>query len=128
MSRVSDKHIVENYTISTPGDPRSEVSFALLDGVGSPANVTGLAFSNASTRAFSAVVSVVIDAATDLYEVFHIDAIQRGSDWAMNYTSVGDDSGVEFSITNAGQVQYTSLAYTTFVSGTLKARVFTTSV
>lgn len=128
MSLIKDKTLVENYTIASTGDMRSEVSTTLSNNISTPTDITGLLFPNASVRSFSAQVSVAIDATADLYEVFTIDAIQRTSDWVMNHTSVGDDSGVTFSITTSGQLQYTSQNLAGHVSTTLRSRSFTTSV
>ncbi len=91
-------------------------------------DVTGFAFSNASVRSFDALVSVTVDATSDLFEVFKISAVQRGADWQMSQSSSGDTSGVVFSITNSGQVQYISSNYAGFSSLTMKIRADVTSV
>lgn len=106
----------------------SETSFSLANNQASPANVTGLAFSNATARSFRVHASVIIDATTDLFEVYELSGIQKGSSWDMSQTSTGDDAGLTFSITNAGQIQYTSTNNAGFVSGTLKFRAITTTV
>ena len=103
-------------------------SFTLANNQAAPADITGFAFSNASVRAFKAIASVYIDATADLFEMFEILAIQRGADWALTTTATGDVSGVTFSITNAGQVQYTSANYTGFSTGYIKFRAWVTSV
>ena len=92
------------------------------------ADVTGFSFSNGVVRGFSAVATVYIDATTSLYEKFQLDAIQKGSDWFMSINSEGDNSSVIFSITNTGQLRYTSANYSGFVSGVIKFRAITTSV
>jgi hypothetical protein len=105
-----------------------ETSFAAANNQSAPANVTGLAFANGTVRSFKALVSVYIDATGDLFEVFELFGIQKGSDWDMSVMSTGDDSNVEFTITSAGQVQYTSGNESGFVSNTIKFRADTTSV
>lgn len=105
-----------------------EVSFSLANNQSSAANVTGVAFNNANTRSAEILISVFIDATADLYEQIKIFAIQRASDWIISEIRVGDNSGVEFSMTASGQLQYTTLNYAGFSSGTLKARAITTSV
>ena len=112
---------------SSTGDI-DETSFAGANNVAAAANVTGLAFANGTVRSFSAQVSVFVDAASDLYEVFDLKGIQRGADWVMSSPSTGDESLVNFTITTAGQVQYTSGNYTTFVSLEIKFRATVTSV
>jgi len=103
-------------------------SFSAANNQSSAANVTGFAFANGTTRAFSAIVSVTIIATSNLYETFEIKGIQKDSDWAINYDAVGDASGVVFSITSSGQLQYTSTNISGFTSSTIKFRAQTTTV
>lgn len=105
-----------------------ETSFSLTNNQSSAADVTGFAFANASVRSFEALVSVEIDATADLFETFQIKGIQKGSDWDMSYSSTGDNSGVIFSITSAGQLQYQSTNNAGFSSGKIKFRAITTTV
>ena len=105
-----------------------ETSFSLADNQASAANVTGFAFANASVRAFEALVSVEIDATANLYQSYKLYGIQKDSDWDLGIgNSIGDDSGVLFSITTAGQIQYTSISYAGFSSGTIKFRAISVS-
>lgn len=116
-----------NFIPPSDGDI-AETSFSIADGQGTPANVTGFAFNNASVRSFKAIVSITIDATADLYEQVELHAIQKSASWEMSSSSVGDDSDVLFTITPSGQIQYTSATYPGFVSGTLKFRAFVTGV
>jgi hypothetical protein len=104
----------------------AETSFSLANNQVAAANVTGLAFSSA-VRSFEALVSVEVDAASDLFEVFKIYGIRRGADWQMSVEATGDDSLVAFTITSGGQVTYTSGSYASFVSATAKFRAITTT-
>lgn len=106
----------------------SPTSFSGANNQSAAANVTGLAFANGSVRAFDAMVSVFVNATSSLYEDFRIHAIQRGADWQMDYESVGDASGVAFTITTAGQVQYTSTNNAGFTALTMKFRAWTLPV
>lgn len=78
--------------------------------------ITGFAFANASVRGFRAVVSIYVDATTDLFATYDIIGVQKSGSWAINYTYVGDYTNITFSITNAGQLTYTSSTTTGFVS------------
>lgn len=127
MSKIKDKFLFTQYSIASSGDIREEASFSLSNNVSSPASITGFAFANASVRSFKAHVSVEIDATADLFEVFEIMGIQRGSDWSMNASSVGDSTGVIFSIDTSGQLKYTCSNYAGFSSGTIRFRAITTS-
>jgi hypothetical protein len=115
------------YQLKSAGDI-SETSFLLTNNQAVAANITGLAFNNAATRSFTALISIYINATSSLYEQITIEGIQKGSSWDISVSNVGDNSGISFSITNAGQIQYTSINYTGFVSGVIKFRAITTSV
>jgi hypothetical protein len=115
------------YNLKSQGDI-SETSFSLTNNQSTLANITGLSFSNALVRSFTSVISVEISASSNLYEIFTINGIQKDSEWSISTSSTGDISGIEFSITNTGQIQYTSLDYTGFISGIIKFKAFTTSV
>jgi trimeric autotransporter adhesin len=72
-------------------------------------NVDGLSFSNTDTRSFTVNLSVSIESSGgNLYETFVLDGTQNNSQWSLYTTSYGDNSGIVFSITNLGQIQYTS--------------------
>jgi hypothetical protein len=124
-SNIQDQ--LDALPIASAGD-LNQTSFATANNQSSAANVTGFAFANASVRSFKAQVSVAIDATADLFEVFELLGVQRGSDWALAVASTGDDSGIVFSITNAGQVQYTSTNVSGFSSGVMKFRAQVTNV
>lgn len=116
-----------NTTTQSAGDI-GETSFSAANNQSAAANVTGLAFANATVRSFQAIVSVFVNATSSLYEQFTLYGIQKGAAWEMSATTVGDASGFTFSITTAGQVQYTDSNYTGFTAATVKFRAITTSV
>jgi hypothetical protein len=115
------------YNLKSAGDI-SEGSFSLANNEPLATSITGFAFDNGIVRSFEAQVSIKIDATSDLFEEIKMSGIQKGSSWEISLQSTGDESGVQFSITNAGQIQYTSPNYSGFVSGTIKFRALTTSV
>lgn len=127
LKSMTRANFLSGVPIGSAGDI-NETSFSAADNQSSVADVTGLAFANGVVRSFKAYVSVTLDATADLFEAFELQGIQKGASWDMSVSSVGDDSGLVFSITNAGQVQYTSLAKAGFVSNTVKFRAITTSV
>ena len=104
-----------------------EGSAALANNQAAPANVDGLVFANADVRAFDALVAVEIDATADLYELFTLRGIQIASGWTLDSDAVGDTSGVAFTITSAGQVQYTSTNASGYVSSVCKYKAITLS-
>lgn len=102
---------------NTQGSDKVLSRFPGANNVVTPTDVTGL--SGSGSEAFHALVKVTVDATVDLYESFVLHAVKKGSTWELTDTGVGDDSGVIFSITSAGQIQYTSSSYTGFVSLTI---------
>jgi hypothetical protein len=72
--------------------------------VSTPTNVSGLLF---NTYAFTAKIVVRVNG-TNLYEYFNMDGINTNSGWVIFTDSVGDLSGLTFSITSGGQIQYVS--------------------
>lgn len=98
-------------------------SFTVANNVGSATNVAGLSFDTASVR--SAIVSYSIyrnSTTTEMSEVGQIMITYKSTaatwELAQNYAGT---SGVTFTITNAGQIQYTSTNFSgTGYSGKLK--------
>lgn len=113
---------ISSLALAIAGDI-SQASFTAADNQAAAADVTGFAFANATVRSFDAIVSIVRGAT---YAQYKINGIQRAADWAMTQSYVGDDTGITFTITTAGQVQYTSTS--TGSTGLLKIRAFVTSV
>jgi hypothetical protein len=113
----------------SPGDI-GETAFSAADNQASAANITGFAFANATVRSFEAIVSFFLNATTPKYATYKILGIQKASSWEIDQSFVGDGStaGLVFSITSAGQLQYTSTASPGFVANTIKFRAQTTSV
>ena len=100
-----------------------ETSFNASDNQSSPADVTGLNFTNASVRAFECLLKVSRGTSHTVYKIL---GIQKDASWELDQTIIGDATGLTFSITNAGQVQYTST--NTGSGATLKFRAFVLSV
>jgi hypothetical protein len=127
LKKMTRANFLSGIPVGSAGDI-NETSFSAANNQVAAANVTGLAFANATVRSFDAQVSVAIDATASLFETFNLRGIQKGASWDMAVVSNGDDSGIVFSITNAGQVQYTSTNEAGFVSNTVKFRAITTTV
>lgn len=117
----------QDITTGSPGDIQ-ETQFLGANNVTVPANVVGLTFSNAAVRSFEVLASVKVDASSDLFEQVSLQGIQKNGSWELSQEGTGDESLVLFSITSAGQVQYTSGDYTSFVELEIRFRAATTSV
>lgn len=100
-------------------------TFAITNNQSTPANVTGFSFSNGTVFGFDALVVVYIVADTSKYEVYKLLGIQKTGGWDMSYITTGDSSGVVFTITSVGQIQYTSPNSSGFSSGAIKFRATT---
>ena len=127
LRKMTRANFLSGIPLTSAGDI-NETSFSAANNQVVAANVTGLAFAAGVVRSFNALVSVSIDATSDLYESFELHGTQLTSGFVMSVSSVGDDSGVVFSITSAGQVQYTSTNQAGFVSDTIKFRSVTTTI
>lgn len=126
LKSTTKAQLFAGYALSSPGDI-TETSFSAANNQVSPANITGFAFANASVRSFAATVSINLQASSSLYAEYSLRGIQRGANWSMSQDYEGDDTGVTFTITTAGQIQYTSGNSAGFTSDTIKFRAITTS-
>ena len=100
-------------------------SFVASNNVSSAVNVTNLVFVNLSVRSFVAQISVSIlrSSGGDLYELFTLEGHQSSSGWTLYKSSLGDISGVVFTITSLGQIQYTSSNVSNWSSSTFRYSV-----
>jgi hypothetical protein len=110
----------------------TEQSFYANNNQITPASVTGFSFSNTITRYIQAIVSVYITTTNinnNLAAGYEIKAIQNNNKWCLQSTFIGDkDIGVQFCITNTGQIVYTSTNIINWVSTLIKFRANTTSI
>lgn len=127
LKSMTRANFLSGFPQASAGDI-NETSFSIANNQASPADVTGLAFANATVRSFKVLVSVTIDATSGLFESFELLGIQKGASWDMAQSATGDSSQIVFSITNAGQIQYVSGNYAGFSSGVIKFRAITTTV
>ena len=86
-----------------------ETSFTFANGQSSAANVTGLSFSSSSYKSVEATVAYrrKTDSSTafgiaKLYAFYRDDTAA----WDLDWVEHGDPSGITFSITSGGQIQY----------------------
>jgi hypothetical protein len=108
------------YVITASTDDLKRTSFSIVDNQSSPANITGLKFNNGLTRGFNVQITIERDSTWAQYD---LKGIRKNGHWDMSQEYVGDSTGVSFSITNSGQLQYTST--NTGFSGTLLFRAQT---
>ena len=122
---------VNNVDMSpNPSDIVKELMFTAGNNVSAAEDITGFLFGS-SVRAFEALVSVTILTTDDLdnrYALYQLRGIHKLGVWTINTSYIGNATGVTFTITNAGQLQYVSTNVSGFVSDTVKVRAQTTSV
>jgi hypothetical protein len=108
------------------GDIVTSVSFSAANNIVSAADVTKLAFPNANVRSYESIVAVSLTATSgNLYAQYRLYGLQKATgSWVMNSSFIGDNTGVVFSMSNTGQVQYTSTNIPAFVDNimTFEAR------
>jgi hypothetical protein len=93
----------------------------------SPVDVTGLLFDSTNTRSFKAIMSVEVNASTNLFAQFELRGLQKSGSWIITSNFIGDDTQITISINGTGQIQFTSTSITGFTSRELSFRAWATS-
>jgi hypothetical protein len=129
---VTGGSIVFNTVDVSPsmGDIVKELTATAGNSISSVTDVLGFAFGS-GVRAFDSIVSVSILTTGDVankYAFYNLKGVHKNGTWTLTSSFVGDITGITFSITSSGQIQYTTTNTTDFVSNTIKYRALTTSV
>lgn len=114
-------------SVVTPGDI-PETYFSANNNQIIPEDITAFSFDTAMIRSFQALVSVAIDATAPVFAVYTLRAVQRVANWSLSTSRTGDATGFVFSITPAGQIQYTSTNMVGWVETDVVFRAITTGV
>ena len=118
-------------TFQAAGSGLSTGSFSYANNQTSAANITGLVFDKASIRGAEIFLTTFTDSTFgDKSTVSTVNIVTDGSAWAIvEDTKVSTTAtNIVYSITSAGQLQYTSPNDGGFTSGTMKWIYGTTSV
>jgi hypothetical protein len=85
-------------------------SFEGANNITSPTDVTGLIFPSSTIRSFNVMLSISItrSAGGNYFAQYSIDGVQNDNGWIIEETYIGDNTGLDFSINNDGQIQYMS--------------------
>ena len=123
---IRSKDIIINGIQFTPnsGDIWTTQTFTATNNQSSFADITGLSFAGGVWGADIYLTAKII-AISNLSVNFHIRAVNRGTNWEIVKTYVGDDSGIQFNMTNSGQLQYTTPNFTGATSIQFKYRAIT---
>ena len=117
--------------IPSLGDISREREFIMSGNpISSAEDITGFVFNNDIVRAFDAVVSVsifTIGGSNDRFAYYNLKGVQKGANWVLNSSYVGDVTGLTFSIGNNGQIKYTSTSVSGFDQGFINFRALTTT-
>lgn len=100
-------------------------SFIASNNVVLPTNITGFLFDNTQTNSFTSTVSVKIirSVGGNLCSMYTIEGNYSSSGWNIYPTILGDNTGITFSITSGGQIQYISSNIGNWTSTTIKFSV-----
>lgn len=100
-------------------------SFTPTNNISSPSDVTGLTFSNSDIRSFTInlTASITRTIGGNLYEYFCLEGNQTDNGWDMLASSSSDVTGIVFTITSTGQVQYTSTNITNYQNSIFRYQV-----
>lgn len=111
---------------SNPDDVNAQITFYGVNNQAAAVNVNGLIFTTGLTRSFTAYVNIVVDATTDLFAFYTLQGIYNNNiGWYFVSNYIGNNTSVVFTITELGQVQYTSANYTGFTSLTMSFKATT---
>lgn len=114
-----------NNTQMTPNsqDRFTSVIFTGQNNQSTFADITNLYFDN-TIWGFDIYLCTNILASFNLYTNFHIRGVNKNGSWEIIKTYVGDDTGIQFHITDFGQLQYTTPNFPGFTSCQFKYRAF----
>ena len=128
---VGDTLVVKGVDVTPSiGDISAERAFYANNNQLIPDNITGFDFTNLNIKSFSGVICVTITTLTDEYDaLFDLKGLKKKNEWLfMASYYIGDNLGIKFSMTSAGQVQYTSTNIINWVSTLMKFRAMTTTI
>ncbi len=99
-------------------------SYIAFNNSPTPINVTNLVFNSSLICGFTIILTATITAgANNYFETFTIRGSEINTGWSITTTSIGDSSGIVFSITSGGQIQYTSTDFPSYTSSVFRYNV-----
>ena len=96
--------------------------FSASNNTSIPTDITNFSFDSASVGCFSATVYVkmIRSAGGNLYSMYTIEGLYSSAGWYIYPSVTGDTTGIVFSITAGGQIQYTSTNQSNWTSTSIK--------
>jgi hypothetical protein len=99
-------------------------SFAAANNVVSATDIAGFLLANSVFGSFTSSINVKLVTLTQsLNAQYYIEGTQTSLGWIINDSIFGDDVGITFTITSNGQLQYTSVNQTNWISTTINYQV-----
>lgn len=97
-------------------------SYVGANNVTSATSITGLKFNSTDIQSFTAQASISVLRSTggNFFETVALEGYQTDAGWSLLTSSIGDISGITFSIDASGQVLYTSTNATNWSSTTIR--------
>ena len=97
-------------------------SFIASNNTSTPTNITGFVFDSTQTSSFisNVTVKVIRSVGGNLCSMYTIEGNYNSNGWTIYPTVLGDNTGITFSITVNGQIQYTSTNITNWTSTTIR--------
>ena len=72
---------------------------------------------------------ITIETSTEtLDNLYELKGLRTSSNWLLQSNTMGNNVGIDFTITNAGQIQYTSTNIDNWISTNIKFRATTTTI
>ena len=115
--QTNDANISQSNIPNTSSNSQVDTVDVLVD-----QPITSLAIST-SYSGFRILLTVNVDATTDVSETFDLLGTSDGTNWTMSQNSVqstGGNTNVTFTIDSSGQIKYTSTSTPGFVKRTLQ--------
>lgn len=115
--QTNDANISQSNIPNTSSNSQVDTVDVLVD-----QPIIGLAIST-SYSGFRILLTVNVDATTDVSETFDLLGTSDGTNWTMSQNSVqstGGNTNVTFTIDSSGQIKYTSTTTPGFVKRTLQ--------
>jgi hypothetical protein len=127
--RIAKTCVIADVDITpSKGDLTAERGFYAMNDTVVPDDVIGYSF-NSTTKSFTGVACVTITTVDDVFDaLYELKGLRKRTGWILNSTFIGDNVGINFSITSLGQVQYTSQNISDWIETQMKFRAITTSM
>ena len=118
---VVKKDIIIGGDLILNGHNLSENIFYALNNVSTPTNIDSFYFQIDTVKAFSSTICITVLTISDEYDSYiELKGLRKRSQWILNKQYIGDNTEIQFSITDNGQIQYTSPNILNWISTIIK--------